>query len=334
MHTLFDFIIFFAKTFTVLIAGLLLFAGIIALATKEKIKGAIKVVKLNKKFAELQKKLGEEILSKSALKKQLKAEKNRLKAEKNRKQIFLINFEGDIQASHVKFLREQITAVLTIATAKDEVVIKLESSGGLVHAYGLCASQLARLRSRHIPLTVIVDKVAASGGYLMACVADKIIAAPFAIIGSIGVVAQIPNFHRYLKQHHIDYEQHTAGEYKRTLTVFGENTTKAREKFQQDLEDIHVSFKDFIVENRPKLAIEAVATGEHWLGSRALELNLVDEIDTSDDYLLKASHDADIYEIQYLHKKSLSEKLSKSIQMMANKAFHAWQQEQYDSKLL
>ena len=109
-------------------------------------------------------------------------------------------------------------------------------------AYGLAASQMQRIRDKKLKLTVCVDKVAASGGYMMAVVADKIIAAPFAVLGSIGVLAQVPNFHRLLKKHDVDFEMLTAGKYKRTLTMFGENTDKGREKFQEDIEDTHVLF--------------------------------------------------------------------------------------------
>jgi serine protease SohB len=210
----------------------------------------------------------------------------------------------------VENLRQEISAVLTIATPDDEVLVRLESGGGTVHGYGLGASQLQRIRDKDIPLTVSVDKVAASGGYMMACVANHIISAPFAILGSIGVLAQIPNLHRLLKKNKIDFEQLYAGEYKRTLTLFGENTEKGRAKMQEDLEDTHRLFKEFVKSQRPGLDIEKVATGEHWLGTRALELGLVDELKTSDDYLMSLRHEADLVRIEYTEKKKLLDKLS------------------------
>ena len=221
----------------------------------------------------------------------------------------MLGFKGDIKASDVSSLREEISALLTFATDNDEIVVLLESAGGTVHGYGLAASQLKRVRDKKIKLTVAVDKVAASGGYMMACVADKIIAAPFAIIGSIGVLTQIPNFHRLLKKHNVDFEQITAGQYKRTLTLFGENTDQDREKVQEELEETHQLFKNFIKENRGDVDIEKIATGEHWYGSQAMELKLVDELKTSDDYLSDAVKNADIYEIQYIRKKPMSEKI-------------------------
>ena len=205
----------------------------------------------------------------------------------------------------------------------------IKSHGGIVHSYGFAASELARLRQQNIPLTVIVDEIAASGGYMMASVANRIIAAPFAIIGSIGVIAQLPNFNRLLKKHNIEYEQIMAGEYKRTLTMFGENTEKGREKMQEEVNEIQVLFKHFISEYRPQLNVDKVATGEHWYGSQALQLNLVDALMTSDDYLLNASKNCDIYKVCYSVKKTLSEKISKTMQMSINKIIESvWQRDQ------
>jgi serine protease SohB len=214
-----------------------------------------------------------------------------------------------MRASAVSALREEITALLSAARTGDQVVVRLESAGGQVHSYGLAASQLLRIKARQLPLTVVIDKVAASGGYLMACVADRIIAAPFAIVGSIGVIAQLPNFHRWLKKNEVDFEQLTAGEYKRTLTLFGENTDEDRQKMQADLEDIHTLFKEFVTEHRPILAIDQVATGEFWYGQRALDKQLVDELRTSDDYLLAASQDAELFEVTCKTRKPLAARL-------------------------
>ncbi|MGA1370799.1 MAG: protease SohB, partial [Pseudomonadales bacterium] len=217
-----------------------------------------------------------------------------------RSRVFVLDFEGDVQASAVKQLREEITAILTTATPEDEILVRLESPGGLVHGYGLAASQLARVRDQGVPLTVCVDKVAASGGYLMAAVANRIVSAPFAVVGSIGVVAQIPNVHRLLKRHDVDVEVLTAGKYKRTLTVFGENTAEAREKFVEELEEIHKLFQSFVSVYRPSLPLDVVATGEAWHGQRALELGLVDELGTSDACLVARSEGADLFEVRWV----------------------------------
>ncbi len=225
------------------------------------------------------------------------------------RRVFVLDFHGDLQASATAALREEISALLQIADNRDEVVLRLESSGGMVHAYGLAASQLQRLRDRGLTLTVCVDKVAASGGYMMACVGQRIVAAPFAIIGSIGVVAQLPNLHRLLQRRDVDIELHTAGAFKRTLTLLGENTPEGREKFRQELDETHALFKQFVRQHRNRLDIDRVATGEHWYGTQALELRLVDEISTSDDYLLRLLDQAQLYRLRYRVPRPLSRRL-------------------------
>lgn len=318
MESLSQLLLFSGKVLVLVVFLLILLTGIISILGrgKEKLRGRITIKNLNKKYRETTETLSAEILSKTQLKKfhkeQKKLDKLREKSENNlpKKKIFILNFDGDIKATAVSSLREEITAILGVATHQDEVVVKIESGGGMVHAYGLAASQLMRLRQQNIPLTVVIDKIAASGGYMMACIGNKILAAPFAIIGSIGVVVQMPNFHRLLKDKHIDFEQITAGQFKRTLTLFGENTKQGREKMHEEIEDIHRLFKDLIKENRPELDINQVATGEHWLGSQALELRLVDELRTSDDYLLKQSQHAELFEICFHIKKSFAEKIA------------------------
>ncbi len=235
--------------------------------------------------------------------------------EEQKARLFLLSFEGDVHAHGVESLRKEISAILSIAKPQDEVLLKLESPGGVVHGYGLAASQLKRLREREIPLTIAVDKVAASGGYMMACLANKIVAAPFAVIGSVGVVAEVPNIHRLLKKHDIDVDVMTAGEYKRTVTLMGENTEKGKQKFQQELEATHQLFKDFVKTNRPQLDIEKVATGEHWYGQQALELHLIDEISTSDDLLLAAVKEKEVIEIKFKEKKKLAQRIGAQVEL-------------------
>ena len=220
--------------------------------------------------------------------------------------VYALTFEGDMDATKVSHLRHEINAVLTKASSGDEVVVRVKSFGGRVHGYGLAASQLQRVRQHGLNLVVAVDQVAASGGYLMAAVANKVIAAPFAVVGSIGVVAEIPNVHRLLKKNDVDVEVITAGRYKRTLTVLGENTDEGRRKFTEELEDLHVLFQEFVNEQRPGVELEKVATGEAWYGRRAIELNLVDEIATSDEYLMRRCAEADVFEVRWVeHKKPL-----------------------------
>ena len=293
-------------------------------------QGHIEVHDLNERFDEMALAMKDVILDpievKQVLKEHKKTEKEQHKARKKalkkaekpvddndrsdrKRRIFVVDFDGDIRASAVKQLREEISAVLTMATPRDEVVVKLESGGGMVHSYGLAASQLDRIKARDIPLTVCVDKVAASGGYMMACIGNKIIAAPFAMLGSIGVVAQLPNFHRLLQKHDVDFEMLTAGEYKRTLTLFGENTEKGREKFVEELEETHELFKAFVLEHRPQVDIDTIATGEVWFGSRAIDKKLVDELGTSDQYLMDQRDSTDLYEVKFATRKTVQERL-------------------------
>jgi len=273
----------------------------------------------------LKQKRKQDKLERKARKKALKQSSSDDKAAAEAKsRLFVLDFKGDLRALAVARLRQEITALLSMARASDEVVVRLESSGGMVHAYGLASSQLQRVREHDIDLTVCVDKVAASGGYMMACVANKVLAAPFAILGSIGVVAQMPNFNRLLKKHDIDFELITAGEYKRTLTMLGENTDKGREKFVDEIEDVHLLFKEFVAQHRPKLDIERVATGEHWFGQRAIERGLVDELITSDEYIARACETADVFEIRYVEKKPLPERLGITLQNSVDGLLIRW----------
>lgn len=316
MEFLYEYGLFTAKAITIVVALLLAIGGIVSLASKQKSgKGHLEITSLSEKLEDVADYSRSMLLTKEQLKKHNKEQK---KAEKQQKKsaedqvsshLFVIDFKGSMDAHEVEYLREEITAILTIAKPEDEVLVRLESGGGVVHGYGLAASQLQRLCDKKIKLTVAVDKVAASGGYMMACVADRVLAAKFAIIGSIGVIAQLPNFNKLLKKSNIEWEQHTAGEFKRTLTMFGENNEQGREKFKEELEEVHQMFKGFVQEHRPELDISKVATGEYWYGSRALELGLVDEIQTSDDYLLRANEQRKIYGVKYSMKKNIAERL-------------------------
>ena len=303
--------LFLVKLASLVIAILIIFSAFFGLLskTKSKTKEKLEITKLNKRYEEYQQTITHTIKTKHELKNIKKLLKKEKKAE-SKGNIFVLNFHGDIRASAITALREEITAILTAENhEKDKVLVKLESPGGLVNAYGLAASQLQRIKNAKIILVISVDKMAASGGYMMACVADHIIAAPFAIIGSIGVVAQLPNFYRYLERKDIDFEQITAGQYKRTLSLFGKNTEEGRNKIREEVNETHALFKSFIKEHRHNLDIDLVATGEHWFGVRALDLKLVDALTTSDDYLLEASQKYNIYEIQYKAKKHMGQRL-------------------------
>lgn len=277
----------------------------------------LKVIHLNKSQEQRRKSLIEATEDKNAVKQFQKALakkakqklKDKGKSKKKEKRIFVLDFDGDIKASAVKHLREEINTIISTANKDDEVVVRLESGGGMVHGYGLAAAQLVRLKEAGLTLTICVDKIAASGGYMMACVADKILAAPFAVVGSIGVVSQMPNFNKWLKKHDIDYEMFTAGEYKRTVTMFGENDDEDRAKYTEELEQTHELFKHFVTTYRPKLDLAKVANGDHWYGEDALKLNLVDELSTSDAYLLQQMEKYQAYALLSRQKPTFAEKL-------------------------
>lgn len=318
--------LFLAKTITLVLAFAAILILIVLASRKRNPEGQLTIKHLNKHFDDLAHSIKENILSKTEWQTAKKAEKKHKKESQTNKEtksrIFVLNFDGDIHAHRVAQLREEITAILLVATPKDQVLVKINSPGGAVNGYGLAASQLLRIREHNIPLIAAIDKVAASGGYMMACVASEIIAAPFAIIGSIGVVAQLPNFHRFLKKHNIDFEQITAGEFKRTLTLFGENTSKGRAKAQEEVNETHAIFKHFVHQHRPQVDINAVATGEYWLGTRALHFRLIDMLITSDEYLLKESANKEIYSICFERKAKLIEKIQGGISSTLNNLIH------------
>lgn len=337
----FQYGLFLAKAITLVLAVGTIAVLAAGLARKGEAPGGLKVRKLNDRYRELASGLRRAAMGKAAWKKLARQEAKERKAREKavasgaeqRQRVFVLDFKGDLRASAVASLREEVSAILGVATPADEVVLRLENFGGAVHEHGLAASQLARLRSGGIPLTAIVDKGAASGGYMMACVANRIIAAPFAVLGSIGVIAQIPNFNRALSERGIDFEQITAGRYKRTVTMFGRTTDADREKLREEITEVHELFKGMVAQNRPGLDIEAVATGEHWYGTRALELGLVDELGASDDYLLAAIRRADVFHVSYQARHRLSERLLAAVESAAVRV-ELWLEQRRRERLL
>lgn len=344
MEFIYEYGLFLAQAVTFVAAILIVAASLVALGQRQKAdqhEGHIEVRDVNEKYHHIGEHIQQLVVEPDVLKATRKAEKKTEKAKRKaarkkqgkgvddterRKCLYVLDFEGDIKASAADNLREEISAVLPQVKPGDELLVRVESPGGMVHGYGLAASQLQRIRDAGVPLTIAVDKVAASGGYMMACVANRIIAAPFAVIGSIGVLAQLPNFHRLLKKHDIDFELFTAGEYKRTVTMFGENTEKGREKFTQELEETHALFKDFVSANRPGLDIATVATGEIWYGRKAIDVGLVDELQTSDAFVQGRLADWDVFEVRFVHRKTWQEKLGLAAEGAMEKALlKIWQ---------
>ncbi len=331
MDFLLDYAGFLLRAATVLIVLVVLLITVAGLKGRQRSKeGELEVRSINERLDDIREGMQAAVLDKAELKKLAKQRKQQEKHDKknpvSKPRVFVLDFDGDIRASATDSLRQEVTAVLSLAGKDDEVVLRLESGGGMVHSYGLASSQLARIRDAQIPLTVCVDKVAASGGYMMACIGNKILSAPFAVLGSIGVVAQMPNIHRLLKKNDIDVEVLTAGEYKRTLTFMGENTEQGRAKFLQDLQTTHDLFKNFVARYRPQLDMTTVATGEVWLGTDALAKQLVDEISTSDQYLVQRAREASVFQVSYSFRKNLQERIGLAAASTAdNVATRLWQ---------
>ena len=218
-----------------------------------------------------------------------------------RKRLFVTHFVGDMFATAVTALRQEVTAIVRSATSgQDEVLVVLQSGGGTVTGYGLVAAQLLRIKDAGLRLTVAVEQVAASGGYMVACVGDTIVCSPFAVVGSIGVVQEIPNFYDRLKREGVEFHEITAGEYKRVLSPTKEATPKDLQKAKEDIEEVWQLFKDFVTEQRPSLDINVVATGEVWFGKRAVEIGLCDAIQASDDILTDfVDQGYDVYTVKY-----------------------------------
>ncbi|VEB96955.1 Probable protease sohB [Cedecea lapagei] len=342
MDLIADYGLFLAKAVTLVVAIAAVALILVNVAQRKKqARGELRLTNLSEQYQEVQQEMQVAMLDPHQQKLWHKEEKKKLKLEAKQAKarakrgekassgkptLYVLDFKGSMDAHEVTSLREEVTAVLSVVKPKDEVLLRLESPGGVVHGYGLAASQLQRLREKEVPLTVAVDKVAASGGYMMACVAQRIVAAPFSIIGSIGVVAQIPNFHRLLKRNDIDVELHTAGQYKRTLTLLGENTEQGREKFREDLNETHHLFKQFVSSMRPALDIEAVATGEHWYGTQAKEKGLVDDVATSDDLLLRMMKEFDAISVRYLQRKKVMDRFTGSAANSLERLLLRWWQ--------
>lgn len=346
MEYFIEYCLFLAKVVTLAAIFILVIGTVIAIGgrgRREAGKGAISVVRLNDELDDMCDAMKKVVYDKDTFKHEQKQERKRhkdeerelKKARKNhesdsaidphvKKRVYVIDFNGDIQASEVESLREEITAILSLATPQDEVIVRLESPGGMVHAYGLAASQLARIKERGIPLTVCVDMVAASGGYMMACLADRLVAAPFAILGSIGVLVQMPNFHRLLRKHEVDYETISAGEFKTTLTTFGEITQRGRDKVKEDVEEMHAIFKDWVKQHRPAVEIDGIATGETWIGLQAMERNMIDEVITSDECIIRACDNADVFAVSFEIRRTIGDKLGAAIHTTIDKTVLSW----------
>lgn len=305
-----SFVFFALSVILVVVAIVFVVGSFFSLLTKAKqevanlAKGKLTIKKLGDDYKGTKSEILETVLDKKEYKNYLKEQKKAAKKDKPENKVFVISFKGDMHASQVEGLRQEVSAVLAAAKAGDEIIVRIDSPGGVVNGYGFAAAQLERIRQANLNLTICIDQVAASGGYMMAAVGHKIISAPFAIVGSIGVVGQVPNIHDLLEKNGINVEMHTSGEFKRTLTTLGENTEEGRQKFKQDLHNIHELFKKHILEYKPALDMQKIGTGEYWFGKDALDLGLVDKIQTYDDYIIEhLNNSLDVYQIEFVIKK-------------------------------
>jgi serine protease SohB len=229
-----------------------------------------------------------------------------LDPESKKQALFVTRFPGDVTASQVAGLREEVTAIIRTAMPGDEALVILQSGGGTVTGYGLAAAQLSRIKAKGLKLTIAVEQVAASGGYMMCCIADEIIASPFAALGSIGVIGEIPNAYERLKREGIEFQTVTAGKYKRTITPTKKVTPEDLKKSEEDIGVIFELFSGFVKENRPKLNMDEIATGEVWFGSDAVEKGLCDEIKTADEALMDfVDGGYNVYDVEYSPPKAL-----------------------------
>ncbi len=322
MDILWDLLSFTLKLLLVVI-GIIAVLGAIARSSRkgEAGPGHLRVKKLNERWQKTTAAMKHVLLGRKALKAERLEQKKRVasEAKETRPRAFVLDFSGNIRATQVSGLTEEVSAILEVARPQEEVVVRLKSPGGIVHGYGLAASQLERLRAANLSLTIAIDEVAASGGYMMAVVGSRILSAPFAVVGSIGVVAGFPNFHRFLKRRDIDFELITAGRFKRTITMFGENTDEGRRKFQEELETAHTLFKSHIAQYRPKLDLDLVATGEHWYGREALDLGLVDALGTSEAYLRELGKKADVFHVEWVVRRRLLDRIGGGVEGLVHR---------------
>lgn len=320
---------FVFQTGVIVLAVMAILAFIVMLKDKKRgAGGSVTVKNLNKRYKRFAQHVGMELQEKdnltllSKIKGWLAARKQAKPSRdaKARATLFVLDFKGDISASACDQLREEVSSLLLVAQPNDRVLLRLESPGGVVHGYGLAASQLQRIRDKGLTLIVSVDKVAASGGYMMACVANRILTAPFAVIGSIGVLAAMPNLHKFLRKRKIDYLEVTAGEFKRTVTPLGEITESGMNKFQEQIDATHALFKEHVQKHRADVEIDKVATGEFWYGTQALALGLVDEIGTSDDFILANLDACRVIHLQYEGEKKLKQKIADALSVCMDTA--------------
>ncbi|KZX82185.1 hypothetical protein A3715_00045, partial [Oleiphilus sp. HI0009] len=273
---------------------------------KKNSDGRIIVKSLNEEYQEIQ----DALLKFKPLKPIKSSSIRKFKASPNKQSIFVLDFKGDKTASSVGSLSKEVSAILSVAKPNDEVFLRLESPGGTITGYGLASQQLIRLREAGIRLVVSVDEIATSGGYMMAAVGDRIIASPTSMLGSIGVIMEVPNFYNLLDRAGVQFHQFTAGKHKRLVSMTNKIGDAAKDQINQDLEKSHELFKNHVHTYRNSVNLESVSHGDVWSAKYCLDNKLVDDLMTSEAYLFDRASRANIFHISWDVERSFSDKLS------------------------
>lgn len=213
----------------------------------------------------------------------------------------VLRFEGDTMATGRQDFARMVDEVLHNKERIQRVIVVVNSPGGGVSVYGQMFAGMERMRNAGVDVTACVDTYAASGGYLMSVPAQRIIAAPFAMVGSIGVVSEFMNFNKLLRRLGVEPMTITAGELKRTVTPLSEVTEENKAAYKAQLEAIHRQFIAVVKKYR-EVDADRVCTGNHWTAAESVELklNLVDGLATSQEYLFEANQTEDLVTISKL----------------------------------
>ncbi len=215
----------------------------------------------------------------------------------------VLRFQGlrDLNASGDQRLSEAIDEVLVNRDHFEEAVVIIDSPGGTTHGYGHAYALLERLSASGLKVTACIDRIGASGGYLMALPADRILAGPFAIVGSVGVVAGIPNVKRLLEEKGVSYRLFVAGDKKRVVHFADDDGPEVREYMDEKLAGIHTQFLQAVEKHRgDRVKLDEVRSGDHWSAEESVEkgLGLVDELQTSAEYLLERNREVALVMIE------------------------------------
>ena len=160
------------------------------------------------------------------------------------------------------------------------ILVRIDSPGGGVAPSQEIYDALKRAREKGKPVVASIGSLGASGGYYIACAADKIVADPGSVTGSIGVIMQFPVIRDLLRKLGIDYEVIKSGEFKDIASPLRPMTDKERRLLKEVILDVYSQFVDVVAESRglPKDSVLKIADGRILSGRQAYELGLVDTL--------------------------------------------------------